>query len=462
MRSFKRRLLAIALTSLPLFLACQAENWPSFRGLNQGHAANDVQVPLTWSDSESIKWKVPVDGKAWSSPIVVDGVIYLTTAIETPNPKPKAPPARPVPEKSDPKEEDSDAPKGGKAAKGKGKAKPKRPTKPDSKLSLRAMALKLDTGQEIWNEELFQLETGRIHKKNSHASPTPLFEKGRIYVHFGHHGTACLNASDGSTIWKRNSLTYKPVHGSGSSPILVGDKLVYSADGATDPKLIALNKSDGTVAWQTPRNIEVRKSFSFCTPLLIEVNGKQQIISPCSGAVVSYHPETGEEIWRCRWGEGYSVTPRPVFAHGLIFASSGFDRANVYAIKPDGKGDVTETHLVWKHSKMVPRESSFIIVGDEFYMNDDKGILTCLDAKTGEQHYVERISPEGNYSASPVYASGHLFFTNENAITTVVKPGKTFNKVAENRIDEYGLSSFAIIKDGFLHRTEKHLFRIGK
>ena len=155
------------------------------------------------------------------------------------------------------------------------------------------------------------------------------------------------------------------------------------------------------------------------------------------------------------------MTPRPVYANGIIYASSGFDRAIVYAIRPDGQGDVTDTHVVWKYEKTVPRESSFILLGDKFFMNDDKGILTCLDAKTGELHYAERINPEGGYSASPVYASGHLFFHSGEGVTTVVKPGSDFERVAENRIDEYGLSSFAVVSDGFIVRTEKHLIRIG-
>lgn len=404
------------------------ENWPAFRGNDQGHAAADCSVPLQWSPTENIRWKTPIPGKAWSSPVVSGETAYLTTAVETPPP----------------------------AAEGAA------PSPDNALVSLRALAVNLQEGKILWDTEIFNVKAGRIHKKNSHASPTPLFEDGKIYVHFGNHGTACLNAANGTVVWKQNSLPYAPVHGSGSSPILAGDKLIYSADGASDPRLIALNKADGSVAWQTPRQVETRRPFSFCTPLLIEVKGEPQVISPCSGAVIAYRPSDGSEIWRCRYGEGYSVTPRPVFANGMIYVSSGFDRAIVYAIRPDGKGDVTDTHIAWTFDKTVPRESSFIVVDGLFYMNDDKGVLTCLDAATGALHYAERLNPEGGYSASPVLASGHLFFLNGNGLTTVVKPGTTFQKVAENRLDEYGLSSFAVLSDGFLHRGENHLFRIGK
>jgi len=416
-----------------------AENWPSFRGNTQGHAA-DVSVPLEWSAENHIRWKTPIAGKAWSSPIAVGDVCYITTATETTLPSPPTTPD----------------------AVGSQTGKPKEAPTPNSILSLRALALKLSDGSVLWDTEVFSRPIDRIHKKNSHASPTPVFEKGKLYVHFGHHGTACLSADTGKIDWLQESLSYSPVHGNGSSPIVVGEKLIFSADGSQNPSLIALNRADGTVSWKKQRTFTPRNNFSFATPLLIEVAGEAQLVSPCSGGVISYHPESGEEIWKCAYGDGYSVTPQAVFAHGLIYVSSGFDRAIAYAIRPEGKGDVTATHIAWKYDKTVPKESSFIVVGDEFYMNDDKGVLTCLDAKTGAFLYTERLRPEGGYSASPIYASGHIFFINGEGITTVIKPGKTFQKVSENSLGEYGLSSMAVISDGFLHRTEKHLFRIGK
>jgi outer membrane protein assembly factor BamB len=206
----------------------------------------------------------------------------------------------------------------------------------------------------------------------------------------------------------------------------------------------------------------VTRTFSFSTPLLIEVKGKTQILSPASGAVIAYNPADGKEIWRFRYGEGYSVVPRPLHRDGVIYVCSGFNRAILFAVKTDGTGDVTDTHLVWQDDKTVPKESSPILVGDEIFFNDDKGILSCLDAATGKEHYRERLDGQGGYSASPVYAGGHLYFHNGNGITTVVKPGKTFVKVAENQLGEFGLSSFAVVSDGFVIRTEGHLIRIGE
>lgn len=392
-----------------------ADFWPEFRGPKGDGHADKAEVPLKWSGSRNIRWKTEVPGKAWSSPVVAVDRIYITTAVE-----------------------DSRA------------------------VSLRAGCYGLEDGKQIWEQEIFSAEPVAMHKKNSQASPTPIYEEGKLYVHFGHFGTACLDAESGKIVWTQTSLPYKPVHGTGGSPVVFRDKLIYSCDGAENPFVVALNKSDGSVAWKTPRNVEVQRTFSFSTPLLIEVAGSPQVVVPGSGAVVSYDPETGKEIWRCLYGEGYSVVPRPLYHNGKIYVCSGFNRASLLAIRADGKGDVTDTHIVWKNEKGIPRESSPIIVGNLLYINDDQGILSCFNAETGEELYRERLDGAGGYSSSPVYASGYLFFHNGEGITTVVKPGEKFEKVEENKLGEYGLSSFAVISDGFIVRTEEHLFRIGE
>ncbi|MBP6784151.1 MAG: PQQ-binding-like beta-propeller repeat protein [Verrucomicrobiales bacterium] len=397
----------------PVFLL--AENWPEFRGPGaEGHAP-DAKVPLLWSATKNIRWKVPVEGKGWSSPVVANENVFVTTAVVN-----------------------------------------------GEDLTLEARCYQLSDGKEVWKQEIFKKKAGAIHQKNSHASPTPVVAEGRVYLHFGHDGTACLNATDGKILWTQTSLSYSPVHGNGGSPVLFGDKLIFACDGQTDPFVVALNKEDGSVIWKTPRAVTVQRTFSFSTPLMIEVNGEKQAVIPGSGAVVSYNPATGAEIWRFRYAEGYSVVPRPLYRDGIIYVCSGFNRAILFAVKADGKGDVTDTHLVWQDDKAVPKESSPIIVDDLIYLNDDKGILNCFDAATGAEQYRERLDGKGGYSASPVYAGGHLFFHNGDGITTVIKPGKTFNKVAENAIGEFGLSSFAVVSDGFIVRTEGHLIRIGE
>lgn len=400
----------LSVTPLPA-----ADSWPEFRGPTADGHAPDAKVPTLWSATSKVRWKIPVEGKAWSSPVIADGRVYVTTAASK-----------------------------------------------DGKLSLRALCFELADGKPVWDRTVFEKAEGAIHAKNSHASPTPVYAEGKLYVHFGHDGTAALNADDGSILWTQTSLSYAPVHGNGGSPVLHDGKLIFSSDGQTDPFIVALSTSDGSVVWKTPRNVTVQRTFSFATPLLIEVKGKTQVISPASGAVIAYDPADGSELWRFRYGEGYSVVPRPLHRDGVIYVCSGFNRAILYAVKTDGTGDVTDTHLVWQDDKTVPKESSPILVGDEIYFNDDKGILSCLDAATGKEHYRERLDGQGGYSASPIFAGGHLYFHNGNGVTTVVKPGKTFTKVAENQLGEYGLSSFAVVSDGFVIRTEGHLIRLGE
>lgn len=401
--------------SLAAILPLHADFWPEFRGSNADGHATESKVPTTWSSSKNIRWEVDVPGKAWSSPVVADGKIFLTTAVEDGN-----------------------------------------------DLRLEALCHDLEDGSAVWEQVIFEKEAGRIHQKNSHASPTPLYENGILYVHFGHDGTAALEAASGRILWKQTDLGYSPVHGNGGSPAIFEDKLIFSCDGAENPFVVALNKKDGSVAWKTPRDVEVTRTFSFSTPLIIEVAGKPQAVIPGSGAVISYDPNSGREIWRFDYDEGYSVVPRPIYHNGKVYVCSGFGRAVLFAIRVDGIGDVTETHLAWKNDKAIPKESSPIIVDSLLYINDDKGILSCFDAETGEEIYRERMDGEGGYSSSPVYAGGNLYFHNGEGVTTVVKPGQEFDKVEENDIREYGLSSFAVVSDGFIVRTEEHLIRIGE
>lgn len=409
-------LLRLLATILALSVApAPADSWPEFRGPTADGHAPEAKTPTIWSATNKVRWKVPIQGKAWSSPVIADGRVYVTTAVAK-----------------------------------------------DGKLSLQALCLELADGKTVWERTVFEKTEGAIHAKNSHASPTPVYAEGKLYVHFGHDGTAALNAGDGSILWTQTTLPYEPVHGNGGSPVLHEGKLIFSSDGQADPFLVALGTADGSVVWKTPRNVAVQRTFSFSTPLLIEVKGKTQVISPASGAVIAYDPADGRELWRFRYGEGYSVVPRPLHRDGILYFCSGFNRASIFAVKTDGSGDVTDTHLVWQDDKTVPKESSPILVGDEIYFNDDKGILSCLDAATGKEHYRERLDGQGGYSASPVFANGHLYFHNGGGITTVVKPDKVFRKVAENRLGEAGLSSFAVVSDGFVIRTETHLLRIGE
>ncbi|MEY2878290.1 MAG: hypothetical protein RLZZ15_670 [Verrucomicrobiota bacterium] len=407
-----RKFLCVALLAVRL----AAADWPEFRGPTGQGIADATGLPVEWSATKNVAWKVAVPGAGWSSPAIAGGRIFLTTGV------------------------------GNK----------------DGGVSLRALAFDVASGRALWDTEIFSASEASVqpvHAKNSPASPTPIVEGDRVYVHFGHHGTACLDTA-GKILWRNNSLRYDPLHGNGGSPVLAGDRLIFNADGTKEPFVAALDKRTGELAWKTPRRVTVRQYFSFCTPLVIEVGGRTQIITPGSGAVWALDPKDGREIWRVRYGEGYSVVPRPVFAHGLLFIATGFNRADLLAIRPDGVGDVTDMHVAWKTTKGAPLTPSVVVVGDELYGVADSGVATCWDAKTGTVHWQERLA--GNYSASPIAVDGKIYFLSEEGVGTVLKASKTFEKIAENKMGERALASYAVADGALFIRTAAQLYRIGR
>lgn len=410
-----RRLPFAFFLTLALTPALSSAEWFQFRGPDgQGHS--DAKLPTTWSAKENVAWRKELPGAGWSSPVAVGGKIYLTTAV------------------------------------------------PDAAgHSLRALCLDAKTGNVAWNVEVFKQDAKapNIHKKNSHASPTPVFKDGNVYVHFGHMGTACLKAANGSKVWATQELKYAPVHGNGGSPIIAGKLLVFSIDGTDKQAVVALNTSDGKVAWQTPReNKTGANPFSFSTPLVVTVNGAEQLISAGSGVVMALNPTDGKEIWRATYGAGYSVVPRPVFANGLVYVCSGYNSPTLVAIRPDGKGDVTGTHVAWTVKKNVPHNPSVLVVADALYMVSDGGVLSCLDAKTGSERWTERV--EKAYSSSPMYANGLIYLLSEDGTTTVFKPGAEYDEVAKNKLGEKTQATFGVDGNALLLRTEKALYRIEK
>ena len=216
--------------------------------------------------------------------------------------------------------------------------------------------------------------------------------------------------------------------------------MIFSSDGSDQQFLVALDRSNGKVLWRTDRQAEAFKKFSFSTPLAITVKDKKQIISPFSNPVCGYDAQTGKEIWRVRY-QGYSVVPRPVYGHGLVFICTGFDSPSLLAIRPDGEGDVTKTHVAWTTGKAVALTPSLLLVGDELYMVSDGGVASCLDAKTGALHWQERVG--GKYSASPLFADGKIYLQDEEGTAIVVKASKQFERVAKNQLGERTLASYA-------------------
>ncbi len=396
-------------------VALSALEWPQFRGPEGNGISLAKNVPLRWSATSSLAWSVEVPGSGWSSPVLAQGKVFLTSAV------------------------------------------------PDSsgEISLNAVCIDAESGKMLWNREVFRpelTEAKAMHKKNTAASPTPIVADGKVYVHFGHMGTAALDM-EGIVLWKQNSLKYKPVHGTGGSPVLIDGLLVYSGDGAAEPFVAALEASSGALRWKTPRNTTAKKNFSFSTPQPITINNKVQLISPGSGFVGAYNPADGTELWRVNYGEGYSVVPKPVYAQGLLFLGSGFDAAVLYAIKPDGAvGDATAEHVAWTLKKGAPHTPSVVVVEDSLFCVSDAGIASCVDPLTGEVRWSERLA--GNFSASPIVAQGRVYFQNETGSTHVVSAKKTFELLTTNELGERTLASPAVTDGALFVRGETHLFKI--
>ena len=395
-----------------------ASDWPQFRGPAGDGVSDATNVPIHWSATDNVKWKTPIPGNGWSSPVLAGDRVYLTTAT-------------------------------GEEERG--------------SVSLRAVCVNATNGRVEWNVEVIRPDrraAEQVHTKNSLASPTPVIEGDRIYVHFGHMGTAALDLQ-GNVLWRQQEVTYRPMHGNGGSPALVNDLVVFNCDAANDPFVVALDKNTGKVRWRRPRNTAAGQTFSFSTPLVIDVGGQQQIISAGSGFVGAYDPQNGREIWRVGYDEGYSVVPRPVFAHGLLFVATGYNRPRLLAIDPDGaRGDATRDHVVWTHDRRVPLTPSVLVAGNELYFISDDGVASCLDARTGRVHWTERLP--GGYSASPVFADGRVYFLNEEGVAYVVQADTEFELLAANDVKQRSLATPAVADGAFYLRTDPDLWRIGE
>jgi outer membrane protein assembly factor BamB len=384
-----------------------AEDWPQFRGPDgQGHSS-EQGLPVEWSEQKNVAWKVPVPGRGWSSPVVADGRVWLTTAV---------------------------------AIKG--------------DTSLRVMAFEVDTGKTALDIEVFKLRGSELQNpKNSHASPTPILNGDRVYVHFGAAGTAALSTT-GQILWK-TTLGYESQHGNGGSPELVGDLLIVNCDGFDQAYVVALDTRTGKTRWRSDRHEPHSQAYS--TPLRIHAADRDQVVSVGAFQAIAYEPANGKEIWRVRYPEGFSNVPRPVFGQGLVFITTGFNQPSLLAVRPDGKGDVTRTHVAWTLSRGVPLTPSPLLDDADLYLVSDNGIASCLDARTGTIKWQRRIG--NSFSASPVLADGRLYFQDEDGRTVVLRPGSG-EPLAVNALDGATLASMAVASRSLFIRSATHLYRL--
>ena len=428
---------------LPVFLLLAGATahadalWPQFRGPEgQGHA-DATGLPLTWSEQEGVRWKTAIPGRGWSSPVVAENKVWLTTASIQPA-----------------SEVRRNAQVAGSIV--------AQALEVSELITLWVVELDLQSGKQLRKIKLFDVDAPQaIHKLNSYASPTPVYEAGRLYCHFGTNGTACLEISSGNILWqKRYALDHRV--GPGSSPVVYKDLLILTCDGADEQYIIALDRQNGEPVWKKDRppilsdDPESRKAFS--TPLLINAAGKEQLVIPGAQWFVSYDPATGDEIWRVDHGKGFSNVPRPVFDGRLVFLCSGFTTGQLWAVRPDGHGDVTETHTEWVKKGQIPTMPSPLVVGDRIYTISDGGIAKCFNANTGDVLWKERMP--GKYSASPMCADGKTYYCSHEGMTTVIAPGDEYRELAKNELAGQIMASPVVVEDELLLRSDTHLYRI--
>jgi len=397
-------------------------DWPEFRGPLQNGVSDKSNLPTKWSETENVKWFSKTNGLGWSSPVIVGERIYFTSASNA----------------------ESDASQ-------------------DANLvgsqRLQLVCLNANDGKLVFTKIVFEqkADAPKIHNKNSHASPTCVVADGRIYVHFGHQGTACTDL-DGKVLWENRDHAFPPTHGNGGSPILVDDKLILTCDGGASPYTLALDVKTGKEVWRTTRSVDTDRPFSFATPQLIKVGNQQQIISPGSNIVQALSPTDGKVIWFVRY-DGFSVVPRPVLYRDTLFVLTGFMAAKLLAIDPTGQGDVTKSHVKWTFGTAVPTTPSIVCFEDQVVMASDNGIATGVDINTGKEVWRMRLG--GNYSASPLLAGNKVYFQSETGQASILELGDKPTELAKNSLPGRVFASYSLIGDDLIIRTEMGVYRIG-
>ena len=419
------RLYIFSITFIYIFVwGCtnQNQNWTHFRGSGLNGHALVKNAPLNWGESSNIDWKVPVKGLGWSSPVVYEDQIWLTSAAR------------------------------------------------DGK-EFYTFCFDFETGKLLDEKTIFTSEDPqRIHSTNSYATPTPCIEKGYVYVHFGSFGTACINTRTYEVVWKRDDLPCEHMQGPASSPVINKDMLILHLEGTKDPYVVSLNKRTGELIWKSVRPPEIydpiqpvyRKSYQ--TPIILEVTVGDLKFRNSAFRCFAHDVYTGEVVWTVEYGYDSTVS-MPLYHNGIVYVNSGWiflenkpSFTRQYAIDPSGEGDVTDTHVKWIYEDEVPQIPTPVIVDNRMYMVHDRGMVTCLDIQTGKPVWKEKLS--GNFNSSPVYAGGNIYFINVKGECTIIKPGDKFQIVAENNIGETVKTLPVFVRDRMILRTEKNLFLI--
>lgn len=419
LEGFTMRLLVFGFSSLLWILGSfgetVGENWTRFRGENGQGISRELGLPVKWSTEDNVRWKTKIPGNGWSSPIVFEDSVFLTTTTE-------------------------------------------------EGASCRVICVNRSDGKIRWNREVHRQEPGAKRAQNSYATPTPVTDGKRVYAVFS-DGTLSAVDMSGKMIWQNTDVAFHSLHGLGASPILVDGQLVMPFDGSSSEDkqlgwkvpwdralILCLDAETGKVKWKGKRG---ESRVGHVTPILVA--GGTQIISAAGDRVQAFDTSTGSRIWSI-YSQGEGVTPSPVVGDGIIYTSSGFEEPTIRAIRLGGEGDVTETHIAWEQKKGVPAMPSPLLVPPYLYTITRDNILHCIEASSGEIIWLKRL--EGGYSASPVLADGRIYILSEEGVTTVLRPGNQYEEIARNELDEKCLASMAVSQGHFYIRTAEHLYSI--
>lgn len=411
-------------------LTAHGADWPQFRGPSGQGVSSAKQTPTQWSADSNIRWKTPIPGSGWSSPVTWGDRVFVTTAVE-----------------------------GG--------------------VRCHVLCLSLKTGEILWDREVFEQVPMRKEGKNSYATPTPVVDGSRVFAVFG-DGSAVALDFEGKILWTNRETRFYSRHGLGASPILHDGLLIMPYDGSnrvgtpgswpnnTDEErlgwqtpwdraeIVALDAATGKRAWVAKRG---KSRIAHVTPNIMMVNGKAQLVSPAGDVIQGFDPKSGELIWTVR-SQGEGVTPGFAFGDGLIFTSSGFEKTTLRTVRAGGVGDVTDSHIVWEERKGAPTQPSLLHVAPHLYSITDGGIVHCYESASGKIVYQERIG--GNHCASPVFANGLIYFLSEAGETTIIRAGPKFEIVARNNLGERCQASIAPGDGLLLIRSEGHLTCVGE
>lgn len=406
-------LFPIMLTSLPS-LSQAGDLWPEFRGPTaDGHFDND-NLPIRWSESENVRWKTKLPGMGWGTPVISKDRIWLTSAT-------------------------------------------------DDGHEMFVVSVDRKNGKIVQRIKIFEVEEPeRKNNMNSYASPSPVLSENRLFIYYGTYGIACLDTDSGNIIWSRQDINLDHQEGPGSSIILYDGRVIFHCDGRDVQFLLALDAETGATAWQQQRSLDLshvgdfsRKAFT--TPLVIETNDGPRLISPAAQGCYCYDPRNGEELWRVRYS-GFSAVPRPVALGNITFVVNDFAKPEIHAIRHDGSGDITDSHIEWIYGRNGPSTASPVLVDNRLMFVSDKGVLTCLNARNGKELWKERLG--GNFCATPLAAGGLVYWFDRDGKATVIQANDQYEEVAVNELEEGLMASPAAAGNALYLRTTSYLYCI--